>query len=158
MTPMTRTKFFIISSAIIFVLERALSIIAPWPIFIFPIFVILFVLTSKSDTDGLPYIIIISFIFDFFSGLPFGLLTVAILAVFLTIYLAKAFLSISGRPMIFTLALSLVFVFEYFFLLSVKISPRAVLSQAPVILLEAVLLLIPMKFLFGKLKLLTTYY
>jgi hypothetical protein len=67
-------------------------------------------------------------------------------------------LSIGGRSLIFTLALSLVFVFEYFFLLSVKISPRAVLSQAPVILLEAVLLLIPMKFLFGKLKLLTTYY
>ena len=147
---MTRPQFFLISSAIIFLLERILPALTSWPVFIFPVFVILFMLTSKGGASELPYIIIASFIFDFFSGLSFGLLTIAILIVFLTIHLTKIFLNIKDRSPIFILILSLVFVFEYFFLLSVKISPRLVISQAPVILLETVVLLIFMGVMFRK--------
>lgn len=144
---MTRPKFFIISSAIIFILERILQPLFSFPIFIFPVFVILFVLTSKKDTDELPYIIIASFIFDFFSGFTFGWLTVAILVVFITIYLVKAFFNIDGKSPVLSLVISLIFIFEYFLLLSIKTSPRLLIFQAPLIFSESVILLIPMRFL-----------
>mgnify|MGYP001574645566 CR=1 FL=1 len=154
---MTRTKFFIISSAVIFVLERVLSIVVPWPIFIFPVFVVLFGLLSTGDILAyLPYVAVAAIFFDFFSGLPFGWFTIAMLAVFLTIYLARNFLNISGGSLIFTAILCLIFIFEYFFLLSIRVSPRFVISQAAVIAAEAIILLIPMRFLFRKLP--TTHY
>ncbi len=147
---MTRPKFFIISSAIIFVLERVLSVMTPWPSFVFPIFVILFALLYPENTSAdLFYIVPSVLFFDFFSGFTFGLLTIAILAVFLTIYLVRNFLSISGRSLVFTVVLSLVLVFEYFLLLSIKM-PRMLVSQIPVILAEAIVVLIPMKFILRK--------
>ena len=154
---MTRTQFFIISSTIIFVLERVSQPLFSFPIFIFPVFIVLFGLLSAGDILAyLPHVAIAALCFDFFSGLPFGWVTIATLAVFLTIYLARSFLNISSGSLIFTTVLYLVFIAEYFFLLSIRVSPRSVISQAPLILLEAVLLLIPMRFFFG--KLLTTHY
>ena len=148
---MTRTKFFIISSVIIFVLERVLSAVVPWPVFIFPVFTILFGLSIAGDILAyLPHIAIAALFFDFFSGLPFGWFTIAILVVFLTIYLARNFLSVGGESLIFALVFSLIFIFEHFFLLSIKTSPRLVISQAPLILFESVILLIFMRVIFRK--------
>lgn len=148
---MTQTKFFI-SSAIIFVLERTLSVVAPWPIFIFPVFVVLFGLSSAGGILAyLPQVAVVALFFDFFSGLTFGFMTIAILAVFLTIYLAKTFFNVDGKSPIILFAVSLVFLVEYFLILSIKISPRALVPQAPIILVETVVLFILMKFFFGKL-------
>lgn len=147
---MTRTKFFIISSAIIFILERVLQPLFSFPIFIFPIFIILFGLLNAGDILAyLPHVAIAALFFDFFSGIPFGWLTIVMLAVFLTIYLARNFLNISSGSLVFTAVLYLVFVFEYFFLLSIR-TPRLVISQIAIILAEAMILLIPVKFLIQK--------
>lgn len=148
---MTRTRFFIISSAIVFILERVLQPLFSFPIFLFPVFIILFGLLSAGDILAyLPHVAIAALFFDFFSGLPFGWFTIAMLAVFLTIYLARSFLNISGGSFIFTTVLYLVFIAEYFFLLSIRVSPRFVISQITIISVEAVILLIPAKFLFQK--------
>ncbi len=152
---MTQTKFFIISSAIIFILEQVFQPLFSFPIFIFPVFIILFALSAHDILNYLPHIAVAALFFDFFSGLPFGWFTIAMLAVFLTIYLARIFLNISGGRLIFAAVLYLVFVAEYFFLLSLRTPPRLVISQAPLILTEAIILLIPMKFFFR--KLLTTH-
>ena len=144
---MTRTKFFILSSIIIFALERVLSTMTPWPIFIFPVFVILFGLISDDDiTNDLPYVMIAAVFFDFFSGFAFGTLIIAILTVFLTIYLTRLFLNIGGRSLVSTIILSLIFIFEYLFLLSFEM-PKIFLSQALAILAESIILIIPIKFL-----------
>jgi hypothetical protein len=151
---MTQTKFFIIFSAVIFVLERIFQPLFSFPIFIFPLFVIFFGLSAAGDmVKYLPCVAIAALFFDFFSGLPFGWMTIAILIVFLTMYLARIFLDITGRPLIFTTAFYLVFVFEYFFLLSIRISPRFVISQTLFILAESIILLVLLKFLFRKLLL-----
>ncbi len=148
---MTQTKFFIISSAIIFVLERVLQPLFSFPIFIFPVFIVLFGLLNAGDILAyLPHVAIAALFFDFFSGLPFGWFTIAILAVFLTIYLARSFLNIGRGSFIFTAVLYLVFIAEYFFLLSIRISPRFVISQAPLIFIEAVTLFIFMRVMFIK--------
>jgi hypothetical protein len=148
---MSQTKFFIISSAAIFVLERALSVISPWPVFIFPVFVVLFGLSVAGDILAyLPHVAVAALFFDFFSGFPFGWFTLAILAVFISIYLAKTFFNINGKPPIFSLVVSLIFVFEYFLLLSIKTSLGALVSQAPLILTESAILLFLMRFLFQK--------
>lgn len=148
---MTRTKFFIISSAIIFVLERIFQPLFSFPVFIFPVFVVLLGLLSVGDILAyLPHVAIAVLCFDFFSGLPFGWFTIAMLAVFLTIYLARSFLNINNGSLIFTAVLYLVFIFEYFFLLSVRVSPRFVISQIVVIAAEAIILLVPVKFLLQK--------
>ncbi len=148
---MTQTKFFIISSAVIFILERVFQPLFSFPVFIFPFFIILFGLLSAGDIlSYLPHVAIAALCFDFFPGLPFGWFTIAMLAVFLTIYLARNFLNINSGSLVFTAVLYLVFIFEYFFLLSIRFSPRFVVSQAPLILTEAVILLIPTKFLLQK--------
>ena len=145
---MTQTKFFIISSAIIFALERVLQPLFSLPIFIFPIFIVLFGLLSAGDILAyLPHVAIATLCFDFFSGLPFGWMTIAMLAVFLTIYLARNFLNIRGGSLIFTTVLYMVFIAEYFFLFSIRVSPRFVISQITVISAEAIILLIPARFL-----------
>ena len=148
---MTRTHFFIISSVIIFILERVLQPLFSFPVFIFPVFIVLFGLLSAGDIlVYLPHVAIAALCFDFFSGLPFGWMTIAILAVFLTIYLARSFLNISSGLLIFTVVLYLVFITEYFFLLSIRISPRFLISQIAFISVEAIILLIPVKFLLQK--------
>jgi len=148
---MTRTNFFIISSVIIFILERVLQPLFSFPVFIFPVFVVLLGLLSVGDILAyLPHVAIAALCFDFFSGLPFGWMTIAMLAIFLTIYLARNFLNITSGSLIFTVILYLVFITEYFFLLSIRVSPRFVISQAPLILAEAIILLIPVKLLLQK--------
>ena len=148
---MARTKFFIIFSAVIFILERILQPLISFPIFIFPVFIVLLGLLSAGDILAyLPHVAIAALCFDFFSGLPFGWFAIAMLAVFLTIYLARSFLNISNGSLIFIAVLYLVFIAEYFFLLSLKNSPRMVISQAPLILTEVVILLIPTKLLLQK--------
>ncbi len=148
---MTRPQFFIISSAVIFILERVFQPLFSFPVFIFPVFIVLFGLLSAGDIlTYLPQVAIAALCFDFFSGLPFGWFTIAIFAVFLTIYLARSFLNIRSGPLIFTAALYLFFIFEYFFLLSFRTSPHLVISQAPLILAESAILLILMKPLFRK--------
>jgi hypothetical protein len=99
----------------------------------------------------LPYLAIVALFFDPFSGLPFGWMTIAILAVFLTIYLARNFLDIAGKPLLFISAIYLVFVFEYFFLLSIKTLPHFVVLQSWFIIAESVILMTLFRFLFRKL-------
>lgn len=148
---MIKPQFFITSSVIIFILERVLQPLFSFPIFIFPVFIVLFGLLSAGDIlTYLPHVTIAALCFDFFSGLPFGWMTIAMLAIFLTIYLARNFLNITSGSLIFTVILYLVFITEYFFLLSIRVSPRFVISQAPLILAEAIILLIPVKLLLQK--------
>jgi hypothetical protein len=136
---------------IIFILERVLQPLFSFPVFIFPVFVVLLGLLSVGDILAyLPHVAIAALCFDFFSGLPFGWMTIAMLAIFLTIYLARNFLNITSGSLIFTVILYLVFITEYFFLLSIRVSPRFVISQAPLILAEAIILLIPVKLLLQK--------
>jgi hypothetical protein len=149
---MTQTKFFIIFSVIIFVLERIFQPLFSFPVFIFPLFAIFFGLSAAGDIlIYLPYLAIVALFFDFFSGLPFGWMTIAVLAVFLTIYLARNFLDIAGKPLLFISAIYLVFVFEYFFLLSIESSLHFVVSQSWFILIESLILMALFKFIFRRL-------
>ena len=149
---MTQTKFFIIFSVIIFVLERVFQPLFSFPVFIFPLFVIFFGLSAAGDIlIYLPYLAIVALFFDFFSGLPFGWMIIAILIVFLTIHLARKFLDITNRSLIYTATFYLIFVFEYFFLLSIKTSPHFLVSQSWFIMIESLILMVLFRFIFRRL-------
>ena len=135
-------QFFVITSIVIFFLERVLPALVPWPIFIFPVFTILFMLTSKNDIREISYIAVVALIFDFFSGYRFGFMTLAILAVALAIFFFKTrFNSSSQSP--FSLALyTLIFIFLYFVLLSIKSDPRLIIIPAPAVITETLILFV----------------
>jgi len=138
----SRSQFFIITSAIVFLLERILPALVPWPIFIFPVFVIFFLLTSKNDIREISYIAVAAIVFDFFSGYHFGFMTLVTLSVTLVIFFFKTrFNSSSQSP--FSLALYLlIFIFVFFAILSIKSNPRLILTQAPIVITETLILFV----------------
>lgn len=149
---MSRPQFFIIASVVIFVVERVLPMLVFWPVFIFPVFAILFMLTSRNDFHDLLYVIAASIFFDFFSGLTLGFMTLAILVVCLSIFLAKKFISIDGHSAISTFAFGLIFTAEYILLFSFGSSIGAILQNWLFILIETTILSIVFIFLFRRVK------
>ena len=112
-----------------------------WPIFIFPVFVILFTLAVSVGKQDLFYVVAASLIFDFFSGFRFGMFTLTILAVLLSIHLFKNQISVSPGPSFSTFFYSLIFVFIFFAILSFSaIGP--VVKFYRVLLVEAVIIYI----------------
>ena len=139
---MTRLQFFIITSVVIFVLERVLPALFPSPIFIFPVFAILFLLTSKHDADELVYVIIAALFFDFFSGYRFGFMTLAILAVALAMYFFKTRFNSSSQSPFSLASYSLIFIFIFFAILSIQSDPRLIITQGPAIITETLILFV----------------
>ena len=137
---MSRAQFFIIGSAVIFLLERALPALTSWPVFIFPVFVILFMLVSRNNAADLPYITIAAIIFDFFSGYPFGFFTIAILGLVAAIFIFKSRFNVEPTSFISLAIYLLLFVFAYFALVSIKSNSAILLSQAPVIIIETLII------------------
>ena len=150
----------------IFALERALPAMTSWPVFIFPVFVILFMLTrpphsymsvgaSKNNAADLSYITIASLFFDFFSSFRFGFFTLTILAVSVSIYLFKIRFSVGSTSFFSTLIYSLIFVFEFFVLLSTKSNLQLVVTQIPIIIVETMTILLLTRvffYVFGKIQ------
>jgi len=136
---MSRAQFFVIGSAVIFVVERVLPALTSWPVFIFPVFVILFMLTSKNDARDLTLVASSSIVFDLFSGSSFGSFTLIMLAVCLMIYLFKNWIKVEPDSF-FTLAIyTAVFTFSYFAILSVKIGSWLIPQTASVIVVETLI-------------------
>lgn len=148
---MSRTQFFVITSAVIFLLERVLPVLTSWPLFIFPVFAILFLLSSKNDAEELVFVVAISLFFDFFSGYTFGFSTLAILAVVLAVFFFKTRFNVNSQSF-FSLAIyTLVFTFAYFAALSIKSAPSLIISQTPTVIIETLILFALFVFSFRKL-------
>jgi hypothetical protein len=124
-----------------------------WPIFIFPVFVIIFLLTrptfasqnlggqaSKSDTREISYIAVTAIVFDFFSGYTFGFSTLAILIIDLAIFFFKTRLNVNPRALFSLAVYTLIFVFLYFILLSIQSNSRIIIDQAVIIVTETLIL------------------
>jgi hypothetical protein len=120
--------------------------------FIFPVFIVLFMLVRSAGSD-LPYVVGASLIFDFFSGFSFGWVTISILAVYFSIHLAKNFISVSGSSFVLLVLMSLLFVIEYFLILSVKVPRAALLTGFPFLILETIIISVLMIFASKKVKL-----
>lgn len=147
---MSRPQFFLISSAIIFLLERILPTLTSWPVFIFPVFIILFILTSKSDTDELVYVPAASLFFDFFSGYRFGFFTLAVLTVVLAIFLFKTRFNVSRQSLFSLVIYTFIFTFAYFAIISIMSSPRFLIDQAYTIMVEVIVVFIMFNLVFHK--------
>lgn len=124
----------------IFLLERVLPTLTSWPLFIFPVFVIFFMLTSKSDAHDLLHIAAAALIFDFFSGYRFGFMTFAILAVTLAIVLFKTRFNVNPRFLFFLEIYAIIFIFTYFIILSIRSESSILLSQVLIIILETIVI------------------
>lgn len=135
---MSRVQFFVIGSAVIFVLERALPALISWPLFLFPVFAVLFLLTSKSDAADLPYVAAASIFFDFFSGRQFGFFTLTLMTICLSIYLFKGRINTNAESFFSLFFYSLIFVFGFLLLLSFQLSfqPWPFIISWPPILTE----------------------
>ncbi len=149
---MSRIGFFLVTSAAILFLERILSALTHWPIFIFPVFVFLFMLSSKRDVDESLYVIGVSFIFDFFSGYHFGFFTLVITFMTVAIFFFKTRFSINHQSL-FSLAINcFIFVFVYFAILSVGSNMEIMLDQAFFIITETVIVFLIFNLLLRHLK------
>lgn len=144
---MSRINFFIIISAVVFVLERILPLVTNWPVFIFPVFVIIFLLTSRHDADELVYVIPVALIFDFFSGYGFGFTTIAIMAIALLIYFFKTRFSVEPGSFLALAIYSLIFTFVYFAILSIRSGPHLIINQVSVIIAETLISFLIFRFL-----------
>ena len=136
---MSRTQFFIIGSAVIFLLERGLPALTNWPFFIFPVFVILFMLVSCNNAADLPHVTVATLLFDFFSGYPFGFFTIAILGLAVAIFIFKSRFNVEPTSFIPLAIYSLLFVFAYFVIVSIKSKSAILLSQVPIIITETLI-------------------
>ncbi len=105
-------KKFIIWVITIFLIERVLQTLG-LPVTLFPIFVIWLALRGE-DLLPISWVIISSLFFDLFSGFPFGFATLAILLVWLTIYLVGKRLNLYSSSIISRVLFTTIFVIEYF--------------------------------------------
>ncbi len=119
-----------------------------WQIFIFPVFVIIFLLTSKRDGEELVYVMIAAFIFDFFSGYRFGFMTFVILVIALAIYLFKTRFNVEPRSFLSLAIYSLIFTLLYFTILSTWSKPSLIIDQFPIITTETLISFFVFNFLF----------
>lgn len=133
---MTKHQFFAVGSAVIFLLERALPALTNLPLFFFPVFVILFFLTSKNHIADLPYVAVAALFFDFFSGYRFGFFTAAILTTCLLMHLFKSRISVNTQSFFSLFFYSLFFIFGFLILLSFQ--PRLFMISWLPILIETV--------------------
>lgn len=122
---MSRLQFFITSSAVIFLLERILPSLISVQIFFFPVFVILFILTSRDEARELSYIVIPSIFFDVFAGFYFGLFTGSILILYLLICLFKKMIKVEADAYFLIFIYSVFFSFAFIVMIS---TPSSIVS------------------------------
>ncbi len=146
---MKKNYFFIISAVIIFVLEWFQPLVH-YPFFLFPVFVVPFLLLSRDNVSDLLPVVLASLFFDFFSGFRFGFSTLVILGIFLSIHLIKNFIDIDPRAPVIIFLLACVFVVEYILLFSI-LSPLTLgFSNLSVIFVETGILFIFTFFMFDR--------
>jgi len=148
---MNKLIFFLFVVAL-FVIERVFQAVFNFPIFVFPVFVILLILHSQKEERDIVGIILVSLIFDFFSGFNFGIYTLAIFLVCVTIYFLKTRMNINARTFISSAVLAIIFVIEFFLILSVASSPRVLISQAVWLILETAIWTIVLELILKKFK------
>lgn len=137
---MFRSKFFIIASAIIFIVERILQSAVYWPVLIFPIFAVLFILVNSDDATGLFFVAGASIVFDFFSGFKLGVFTLAILAAYLLAHLFKKYFNVNPKSLPSLFLFSVICVLAFAALLSLGYSLGSLVSEAKAILAETAVL------------------
>ncbi|MEX2053074.1 MAG: hypothetical protein WD898_02495 [Candidatus Paceibacterota bacterium] len=110
---------FLIFVLIVFAVERLLGPVIHMASLIFPIFVILFTMMSTNDSvSDLSYILVATIFFDLLSGFRFGILTLVVSVVFISIYFSKELLNVDRRSPAFIFFLAFVFITEYILLFS----------------------------------------
>ncbi|MGD0976967.1 MAG: hypothetical protein ABR875_01575 [Minisyncoccia bacterium] len=128
---------FIIIVGIIFILERTLPFFWSGSIFIFPVFAILYLVSSKKFSHDIPRIFFASLLFDVFSGFSFGIYTLAILATGLLIYIGKKRFVLGERSVIFGFIFTLLFVIIFFGMFSFELPLKYILSRLPAAIIES---------------------
>lgn len=135
---MSRPQLILTGSLVLFLLERILPTLIYWPVFIFPVFVILFMLTSRNGAREIPYIVVISLVFDFFSGYHYGFMIIIILFIVSAIIFFKTYFSVDPQSFLSLAVYTLVFSFAYFALISIKSGFRIgeLITRIPTITIE----------------------
>lgn len=148
---------FILVIAVIFFAERLLPFLFFRPMFIFPVFVILFLLASDDFGRDIIRVIIASLFFDLFSGFSLGYFTLAITVMGVSVYfIKKQFMVVSGWSYIWGILFFCLLIIEFLAMSSVLISRSYLLEKLPVILLEGVVLYLVMLVIFKKMRLILT--
>ena len=132
---------FLTSAAVIFVLERLLPFIITWPIFLFPVFAVILLLKSRDLNQTAGRLALTGLVFDFFSGYEFGRLTLVLLVLIFSIFLAKKVLVINPSSFLSLLIFSVLFGAEYLILLSFKFSAGELWFQLPFWFLQCLIVL-----------------
>ncbi len=133
---------FLIFVLIVFVAERLLGPNIPMASLVFPIFIIVFAMMSGNNVvSDLSYILIATVFFDLLSGFQFGVLSLVISVVFVSIYFAKELLNIDRRSPALIFFLSFIFVAEYILLFSMFTPIKISISSAGSIVIQTAVIL-----------------
>lgn len=143
---MSRKQFFLITTAVIFVTERFLPLLTHWPLFIFPVFAIMFALTAPNDAKNFKEILIASLIFDPFSGYRFGFFTIAIILLMSLIIVFKTRFNIDYRSFFLLGISTIIFTFAYFVIVSIKSDPKLLFFRAAFMLMETAIVFLVLNF------------
>lgn len=122
---------FLIAVSSIFLAERLL------PFSIYPFFTIFVLLRSSVFKQDFTRIMLVSPVFDLFSGFNFGFFSLVILFLALSIKLVGKLLTFTSQSGFITYLTWLIFTVETILLFMIKISPPFLLNRWPVILSQA---------------------
>jgi len=139
---MSRTRFFIIGTAVIFVLERVLPALTSWPLFIFSFFVILFMLAGENEARDLFYVAVAAIFFDIFSGFNLGLFIISILIICLLTHLFKNWIKIEADSFFPMFVYSFIFILGFITLMSAWLLSVPPISRWPIIISESIIVFI----------------
>jgi hypothetical protein len=136
-----------------FLLDVVLRDTIPEIAFLFPILIIFVILVSGDIADTVTYVVSISLVYDLVSGLPMGYFTITTLVVLLTAGFLKKSLIMQVESLILLIAISIPFLLEYYFLLSLLALKSVSIAGIIVILPFSFLILSILYFVFNRVDL-----
>lgn len=115
-----------------------MSVLTDWPLFVFPLFVIIFILLGRNLVSDITYAAVAGIFFDPFSGYNLGLFMIAILVVSFGTQALKRRINIDRSSFFLVFIFSAIFITLFLIVISSGRAMNSVLKIAPELLVQIV--------------------
>jgi hypothetical protein len=130
----------------IFIFERLLPFVSPFPVFIYPIFLVFYLLNSSKFSRDFMILFFVSIFFDLFSGYSFGYFTIAMVTMSGIIFYGKKQFMTNNHPVFSGISFIAIFILLYFGCILYLIPSMNLIDQLPILLISSFLVYFIMYF------------
>ena len=119
------------------IIDKVLAVFQVSGLFLFPALAVYYFLKNQEYEKYLGRFFLITIFFDYFSGLPFGALTLLLAITIFSIMIASHFLAFSGSSFMLIIIFSAFFLSEFLFLLNYVVHFSAITETISVFMVDS---------------------